>query len=75
MGLDKTEARVEAEGVEDVVPVCDMCDDPAEFGLEVEASTSVTPLACVQHLGKVARAALDTWGEHGVICIMNATEA
>lgn len=51
---------------------CDHCAEPAEFELDVEDSQSVTPRACDKHLGKVARAAIDTWGEHGVICVMDA---
>jgi hypothetical protein len=73
MGLDKDEARVEAEGVEDVVPICDMCDDPAEFAVQPEDVD--TKYACAQHMAKVSRAVIEAWGEHGVICIMSATEA
>jgi hypothetical protein len=74
MGLDKEEAR-HNETTEDeaVIPICDVCDDPAEFAVQPEDVD--TKFACAQHMARVCRAVIETWSEHGVICIMSATEA
>lgn len=51
---------------------CDICTSEAVFEFDIEDSQSVTPRACVAHTGVVAGNVIDTWGEHGVICILRA---
>jgi len=53
-------------------PECDVCDDPAEFGVQPEDVD--TKYACTKHLAMISRAAIEAWGEHGVICIFSAME-
>jgi hypothetical protein len=73
MGLDKEEARLsEPEEETAVAPTCDRCDDPARFGVQPEDVDTLH--ACARHLADVAIAAIEAWGEHGVICIYSATE-
>lgn len=74
MGLDKDEAQHNEAPEESVTLVCDMCASPAEFELDIEDNQTLTPRACVKCMGWVCRAALENWGEHGVICLMSATE-
>lgn len=76
MELNKDEARVAEETADETsAPTCDMCDDLAEFRLDMDdVSSSGDKYACAQHLAHVCRAVIENWGEHGVICIMSATE-
>jgi hypothetical protein len=72
MGLDKDDAKTIREE-DPVTPTCDMCDGPAEFAVQPEDVD--TKYACAQHMPHVSRAVIEAWGEHGIICIMSATEA
>lgn len=56
-----------------MIKLCDRCTEPAEFELDIEEAQELTPRACTDHLGRVARAALDAWEDQGgVICLMRA---
>lgn len=69
--LDLTPEVVEEEETMDQL-TCDICDDTATFGVQPEDVD--TKFACSKHLHLVAHAAIETWSEHGVICIGRAED-
>lgn len=70
-GIDKAETTVD-DAPEHEELTCDRCDESARVVVQPEDVDALP--ACVRHLADVALAAIEAWGEHGVICIYSALE-